>query len=244
MGNSNLWDLLYPPRCPLCGEILASGEGETHEKCYEKLPWVREPICKRCGKPMMSPGGDVREFCQDCLRNRHRHGKSFDQGRALWIYEGDIQKSVLDFKYKGMKTYADFYGSEVVRVWGGWIRRKNPDVLIPVPIHARKKRIRGFNQAELLAKVIGKKMDLTVRNDILCRNRWTEPQKSISGQERRHNLTKSIEIRNLPIGIRRVMLIDDIYTTGSTMEACGRILKENGVEEVDFLTLCIGLGTG
>lgn len=244
MGNSNLWDLLYPPRCPLCGEILASGEGETHEKCYEKLPWVREPICKRCGKPMMSPGGDVREFCQDCLRNYHRQKKSFDQGRALWIYEGDIQKSVLDFKYKGMKTYADFYGSEVVRVWGGWIRRKNPDVLIPVPIHARKKRIRGFNQAELLAKVIGKKMDLTVRNDILCRNRWTEPQKSISGQERRHNLTKSIEIRNLPIGIRRVMLIDDIYTTGSTMEACGRILKENGVEEVDFLTLCIGLGTG
>ena len=244
MGNSNLWDLLYPPRCPLCGEILESGEGETHEKCYEKLPWVREPICKRCGKPMMSPGGDVREFCQDCLRNYHRQKKSFDQGRALWIYEGDIQKSVLDFKYKGMKTYADFYGSEVVRVWGGWIRRKNPDVLIPVPIHARKKRIRGFNQAELLAKVIGKKMDLTVRNDILCRNRWTEPQKSISGQERRHNLTKSIEIRNLPIGIRRVMLIDDIYTTGSTMEACGRILKENGVEEVDFLTLCIGLGTG
>ena len=244
MGNSNLWDLLYPPRCPLCGEILASGEGETHEKCYEKLPWVREPICKRCGKPMMSPGGDVREFCQDCLRNYHRQKKSFDQGRALWIYEGDIQKSVLDFKYKGMKTYADFYGSEVVRVWGGWIRRKNPDVLIPVPIHARKKRIRGFNQAELLAKVIGKKMDLTVRNDILCRNRWTEPQKSISGQERRHNLTKSIEIRNLPIGIRRVKLIEEIYTTGSTLEACAWILKENGVEEVDFLTLCIGLGTG
>ena len=244
MGNRNFLDLLYPPRCPLCGEILASGEGKVHEKCYEKLLWVREPICKRCGKPMMGSGVDVREFCQDCLRNRHRHGKSFDQGRALWIYEGDIQKSVLDFKYKGMKTYADFYGSEAVRVWGEWIRRKNPDVLVPVPLHARKKRIRGFNQAELLAKVIGKKIDLMVWNDILLRNRWTEPQKSISGQERRHNLTKSIEIGNLPISIRRVMLIDDIYTTGSTMEACARILKENGVEEVDFLTLCIGLGTG
>lgn len=228
----------------MCGELLALGDGKAHEKCYDSLSWVREPRCKRCGKPLLSDGSDVREVCSDCLKNRHRRTKSFDQGRALWVYEGNIQKSILDFKYNGMKSYVDFYADEAVRVCGNWIWQKRPDVLIPIPIHARKKRIRGFNQAELLAKAIGKGMDLPVRSDILYRNRWTEPQKGISGEERRHNLTKSIEIRQLPTDVRRVLLIDDIYTTGSTMEACARILKENGVEEVDFLTLCIGSGAG
>lgn len=237
-------DLIYPPRCPLCGELLAAGEGKTHPGCYDRLIWVREPRCKRCGKALLSAAGDIREFCQDCLKQRHRHGKSFDQGRALWIYEGNIQKSVLHFKYKGMKTYADFYGEEAVRACGAWIRKKHPDVLLPVPLHQRKKRIRGFNQAELIAEAVGKRMGIPVRNDVLYRKRWTEPQKGISGEERRHNLTKSIAVRKFPADIRRVMLIDDIYTTGSTMEACARILKENGAEEVDFLTLCIGCGAG
>ena len=83
-----------------------------------------------------------------------------------------------------------------------------------------------------------------MRNDILYRRKWTNPQKSVSGLDRRQNLAKSMEIRQLPEGIKCAMLIDDIYTTGSTMEACARILKQNGVKEVYFLTLCIGLGIG
>lgn len=239
-----LLDLLYPPCCPLCGEVLALNEGAAHRECYKKLIWIREPRCKRCGKPLMPMAAETRELCWDCLRSRHRHGKSFDQGRALWLYSGDIQKSVLDYKYKGMKSYTDFYAEEAVRVCGKWIQKKNPQVLIPVPLHPRKKRIRGFNQAELLAKAIGRRMELPVDNHILFRKRWTNPQKAVSGQARRHNLAKSMEVRHLPKNLRRVMLIDDIYTTGSTMEACAGILKQNNVEEVYFLTLCIGYGSG
>ncbi len=243
-GIMKFWDLLYPPRCPLCGEILSLKEGKVHQACCRKLLRVREPLCKRCGKPLTPGAGEQREWCMDCLRSRHRHGKSFDQGRALWLYSGDIQKSILDYKYKGMKSYTDFYAEEAVNRWGRWIRSKNPQMLIPVPLHPRKKRIRGYNQAELLAKSIGKRMEIPVGTDILYRKRWTEPQKAVSGQERRHNLAKSMEIRHLPENLRRVLLIDDIYTTGSTMEACAGILKKNGVEEVCFLTLCIGYGNG
>ena len=96
----------------------------------------------------------------------------------------------------------------------------------------------------MIAKVISDRMGIPMRNDILYRRKWTDPQKSVSGLDRRQNLAKSMEIRQMPIGIKRVMLIDDIYTTGSTMEACARILKQNGVEEVCFLTLCIGVGMG
>jgi ComF family protein len=241
-GTMKLWDALYPPSCPLCGEILAWGEGKVHRGCYQKLLWVREPRCKRCGKPMDRLTGETKEWCMDCIRNRHRCGKSFEQGRALWIYEGNIRQSVLDYKYKGMRSYTDFYVDEAVKACGGWIRQKNPQLLIPVPLHPRKKRIRGFNQAELLAAGIGQQMHIPVDGRILRRKRWTEPQKAVSGQQRRHNLSKSMDIRQIPTDLRRVMLIDDIYTTGSTMEACAEILKKNGVEKVFFLTLCIGRG--
>ena len=177
-------------------------------------------------------------LCADCLRNRHR--LSYDQGRALWMYEGCAKASVMDFKYHGMKSYVEFYADEAVRLQGMWIRRKHPQVLIPVPLHERKMRMRGFNQAEVLAKAIGARMNIPVRSDILYRRKWTDPQKTVSGLERRHNLTKSIEAEGVPKGLKRVLLIDDIYTTGSTMEACARILKQNGVKEVYFLTLCIG----
>lgn len=237
----DLLNLIFPPRCPLCGEILTLEEGKVHRSCYEKLPWIREPRCRRCGKPIADAAG---EFCLDCFRNRSDHGKSFDSGRALWLYGGNIRKSVLDYKYQGMKSYTYFYAEEVVRNLGGWIRRKRPEALIPVPLHSRKKRMRGFNQAELLARAVGKRMGIPENGRILYRNRWTEPQKGISGRERRHNLAKSMEIRQFPEDLRRVMLVDDIYTTGSTMEVCGQILKEAGAEEVYFFTLCTGYGDG
>ncbi|MDD3220889.1 MAG: ComF family protein [Clostridia bacterium] len=234
-------NLIFPPHCPLCGELLALNEGRVHKACYKKLPWVKEPLCKRCGKPISSETG---EWCLDCFKSRERHSRSFDSGRALWLYKGDIQKSVLDYKYKGLRSYTPFYGEEASRVLGSWIRQKAPQVLVPVPLHPRKKRIRGFNQAELLARDIGKRMNIPVDGKILRRNRWTEPQKALSDRERRHNLTKSMEIHHLPENLKRVMLVDDIYTTGSTMEVCGAILKKAGVEKVYFLTLCIGFGEG
>ena len=169
---------------------------------------------------------------------------SYDQGRALWSYEGVAKTSVMDFKYNGMKSFVDFYADEAIKMYSGWIRKKKPQVMLPIPLHDRKRRMRGFNQAELLAKAISKRTGIPVRSDILYRKRWTDPQKSVSGMERRHNLTKSMAVRQLPPELKCVMLIDDIYTTGSTMEACARILKQNGVEEVYFLTLCIGYGMG
>lgn len=213
-------------------------------KCYKKLNWVREPRCKHCGKPLTTANREINEWCQDCQRNHHRHEMSYDQGRALWVYDGVAKASVVDFKYNGMKSFVDFYVDEAVKANGSWIRKKNPQALIPIPLHERKRRMRGFNQAELLARGIGERMGIPVRSDLLYRKRWTDPQKSVSGMERRHNLTKSMDIGQLPPELKCVMLIDDIYTTGSTMEACARILKQNGVEKVYFLTLCIGYGMG
>lgn len=237
----NILDLIFPPRCPLCGEILVLKEGMVHKRCYQKLLWIKEPRCKRCGKTLSS---EVRELCTDCVRSRARQGQSFDEGRSLWLYSGNIQKSIWAYKYQGLKSYTSFYSGEVVKVLGPWIMKKNPQALIPVPLHSRKKRIRGFNQAELLARTVGKQLNLPVESNALYRNRWTAPQKDISGQERRHNLARSMEIRQFPADLKRVMLVDDIYTTGSTMEVCAAMLKRAGAEKVYFITLCAGYGEG
>ena len=236
----NVWDLLFPPRCPLCMEILSFGDGQVHNACYRKLTWVREPICKQCGKPLMTANADVNMLCQDCLRNRHRSETNYDQGRALWVYEGLAKDSLMDFKFRGMKSYVEFYAEEAVGRYGSWIQRKQPQVLIPIPLHKRKRRMRGFNQAELLAEALSRKTGIPMKRDILYRRKWTDPQKNVSGTDRRKNLAESMEILDLPKELKCVLLIDDIYTTGSTMEACARILKQNGVKEVYFLTLCIG----
>lgn len=237
-------DWIYPPRCPLCGDLLSLNGEKVHASCYKKLIWVREPRCKHCGKPLTTANQDVNMLCQDCLRTRHRNVLGYDQGRALWVYDGLAKESVIAFKYDGMKSYVDFYADEIIRMQGDWIRRKRPQILIPIPLHGRKKRMRGFNQAELLAKAISERTGIPTHSDILYRRKWTNPQKNVSGLDRRKNLAKSMAIRQVPEGINRVMLIDDIYTTGSTMEVCARILKQTGVKEVYFLTLCIGYGMG
>lgn len=240
----HILDWIYPPRCPLCGELLPLNGEKVHAACYKKLFPIREPRCKRCGKPLTTANRDVNMLCQDCLRSRHRHATGYDQGRALWVYDGAAKESVMAFKYHGMKSYVDFYADEMIRVHGDWIRRKRPQALIPIPLHPRKKRMRGFNQAELLAKAISKRTGIPTRDDILYRRKWTDPQKNVSGLDRRQNLARSMAVRHLPEGLSCVMLVDDIYTTGSTMEACARILKQNGVKEVCFLSLCIGYGMG
>lgn len=231
-------DWFYPPTCPLCGEVLSQKEGKVHARCYRKLDWVREPVCKCCGKPLEMATGASNELCRDCLRQRHK--LSYNQGKALWIYEGVARASVLDFKYHGMRSSVDFYADAVVEAYGKWIRNCKPEVFLPVPLHARKQRVRGFNQAELLAEALTKRLGIPTNSNILYRKRWTEPQKNISGNERRHNLIKSMSLRELPEGLKCVMLVDDIYTTGSTMAACAGVLKQKGVEKVYFITLCIG----
>lgn len=241
MNSKMILDWLYPPRCPLCGDVLSEKGKKVHSLCYRKLSWVREPECKHCGKPLTSANRKINEFCQDCLR--HRNKLTYDQGKSLWIYEGNARNSIFDFKYNGMRSYVDFYADMLAEVYGEWIRRCRPQVLIPVPLHARKQRIRGFNQAELLAEALSKRLNIPTNSNILYRKRWTKPQKNVSGGERRHNLTKSMDVKGLPEGLKCVMLIDDIYTTGSTMAACSSVLKKNGVEKVYFLTLCIGRDT-
>ncbi|MGB8452267.1 MAG: ComF family protein [Anaerocolumna sp.] len=233
-------DILYPRRCPICGDIVKPRGKLVCPPCKLKLKPIEEPRCKKCGKPIES---DEKEYCHDCETKKHHYIK----GYALWTYDPIMKKSIADFKFHGRKEYSDFYIDEIIKRFGLDIKKITPDVLVPIPIHKSKQMQRGYNQADILAKGIGTKLNIAVLSHLLQRDKKTLPQKLLNDKERLKNLEKAFtysegESSRFQGTIHKVMLIDDIYTTGSTIEACTNILLQNGIDEVYFLSVCIGKG--
>lgn len=229
-------NLLFPRRCPVCGDIVRPFGELICPDCVEELSPVRQPVCKKCGKEVES--GRM-EYCYDCMR---RPG-TFEQNFALLNYDAVASCSMSAIKYKGRREYLDFYSQAVCRKFGKAIRRAAPDVIVPVPVHPSRKRSRGFNQAELLARHIGRQLRIPVCAGGLKRAKKTLPQKELNQEERLSNLQQAFVPGVLPRGVKTVLLVDDIYTTGSTMEACTRVLKSMGAKKVYGLTLCVGHNT-
>lgn len=231
--NYLIKNLLFPPRCPGC-ETIVSEPGRVCDVCREKLPYIKGARCLCCSQPV---NDEITEYCNDCKKVRHQ----FIAGCAVWDYDDMMAHSIANYKYHDKKEYALFYANEMIRLHGDWIRKTETEALLPVPIHKRKKRERGYNQAQILAELIGNKMGIPVYTNALLRKRYTNPQKGFSRMERVKNLEDAFEVREECLnGVRKITLIDDIYTTGATMDACASVLKDAGIQEVYFLSVCIG----
>ena len=189
----------------------------------------------KCGKPLGEYDG---EYCMDCGKTGH----AYDRGRALFLYDDRLRDSIAAFKYRGRREYKRFYGEELARVFGPQAVRWRPEVLIPIPLHPSRLRKRGYNQAELLARELGKRWRVPVETDLLVRVEKTLPQKGLTGKERKRNMKTAFKICPDRVRFKTILLSDDIYTTGSTVDAAARALKEKGAERVYFL--CIGIGSG
>lgn len=196
---------------------------------------VREPVCMKCGKPLSK---EEAEYCPDCLRRKHRYEKR----RAVFLYDRVMRASISRFKYHNRREYADFYAEELLRAHGRMLRSWQPDALIPVPLHKSRMRKRGFNQAALVAERMGERLGIPVEEKLLIRVKKTSPQKELNDSARRENLKNAFQLCGNDIKLKRVVLIDDIYTTGSTLDAAAAALLAAGVEKVYFLSICIGRG--
>lgn len=231
LKERGILDFLYPARCPVCDGVLLQEE-EVCEECLPKLRYVREPRCCKCGKPLQI---EEEEYCYDCMDGRH----IYDSGLALYEYES-IKDSLYRFKYKGRCEYAGFYGKEIAERLGDRIRKWHPDVLLPVPMYKRKERMRGYNQADLLADAVGAALHIPVRQDLMLRQRQTVPLKELDPVRRQINLKNAFNIGQFDVKLNCIIIVDDIYTTGSTMDEMAKVLKAVGVSRVHFLTLAIG----
>ncbi len=232
MDKENLLSILYPRRCPVCGKVV-EGEGRLIcPSCIGKFSPVSSPVCKKCGKEIYD---ETLEFCKDCGSRYH----AFDHGMALYNYDETARRSISQIKYDNRREYIDFFAYAIALRYADTIRRLDVDGIVPVPIHPSRKRKRGFNQAEILAYELAEKLGLAVYPDMIVRDKKTIPQKDLTASERAKNLKDAFRPGVIPDGVRKILIVDDIYTTGATMDACAGALKDAGVEKVYFVVIAM-----
>lgn len=223
---------LYPPACPLCGRLLEKGE-TVCARCRPRLQVVKEPRCMCCGRPLSD---DREEYCPDCASMNHW----FDQGAGVFPYQSAVRRMVMDLKFRGRTANARLLGRWMAVYVKQELPLWQPDVLVPVPLHPGKLRKRGYNQAGLLAESAGEVLGLPVDAGLIRRKNSTEAQMRLGRLARQRNLEQAFAMGKGRRAWGNILLVDDIYTTGSTVDAIARILKENGARKVYVLAACIG----
>lgn len=146
------------------------------------------------------------------------------------------------FKYSNRREYAVFYAKEAARLYGDWIKKNHIEVIVPIPMYQGKKRRRGYNQAEVFARALGAELKLPVNDRIVRRVRDTRPQKELNDRERRYNLKNAFQFTPDIVKYNQILLVDDIYTTGSTIDTVADILLSGGAKTIYYICISIGAG--
>lgn len=221
---SSFLDFIFPQRCVFCDNISRE---PICPNCKDIVKFVSPPLCTVCGVPFKSDAVSS-HTCGGCVGER-RH---FSWARGVLVYDDASAKAIQRFKYKKDTTYSRALGSII----SGFPELKGFDMVAPVPLHIKRLRERGFNQSLLLAREVGKRHCLLVDPFALKRIRWTVPQVNLSGKERELNVKGAFGVQKDVKG-KRILLVDDVYTTGATVRECSKVLKKSGAKDVCILTL-------
>jgi len=225
-------DILFPRRCPICDSILEKDK----MICDECIPIPRRVRGARCLKCSKHIDDAKEELCFDCKKNE----KNFKRGVALYEYDS-VKDSLNRFKNASRPEYAAFYASNIAKHLKKEIKGFEGALLVPIPLHISKLKKRGYNQSELLAKELSERLDIPYRNDILERVKKTKEQKKQSAEQRQKNMVGAFHIRQNGVKLKSIILVDDVYTTGSTINEAAGVLLEGGAENVCFVTVAVGI---
>ena len=234
-----LADIIFPPDiyCIACGKPIPRGRlYSLCSRCLQEIAWANGRLCRSCGK--LLEDWYPADLCGECI-NRKR---SFDRGVTCMQYRETERKMIRDFKYRG-KSYLARKLSEIIfdKIMAEGLEF---DIIIPVPMYAAKERERGYNQAALLGRYLRQRTGIPCRTDCLFRIRPTAPMNKLGLRERKRNLDGAFEVSDAGRRIlpgKRVFLIDDIYTTGTTAERCSEKLKSAGAADVTAASLASGI---
>lgn len=230
-----LLDWIFPPVCLLCGEFLPLEKSARDfcAQCSGEMPFIEKAVCPNCGRPL----GQEETVCRICKNGNFL----FQRGFGAFTY-ADMRHAIHHFKFRGCKQDAKPLGRLMVEYMDKtypalW---QSVDVLVPVPAHKKRQKSRGFNQAALLAQEIGKRTQIPCVTDNLVRIRETAPQNKLNALERLENCRNAFGVLDGSVFQgKRILLIDDIYTTGATANACAGVLYRAGAKEVIPYSLSI-----
>jgi len=217
--STAMMDFLLPQRCLLCdAEITGSS---LCNNCLDYLPLCRSPLCSKCGRPVKK-----RKFCGYCDEKTY-----IDHGRSFMVFVPPVDKIIHLFKYRKKTSLSKLLGRAMANLVKADHYMKKADMIVPVPLFWWKYLKRGYNQAALLADVISSENNI-INIEGLKRTRNTRSQTKLCDNARRKNIFNAFQIRENGIEGKCIILVDDVMTTGVTINECARVLKEAGAKEV------------
>lgn len=231
---NNISDIIFPPQCISCAAILQPiTEKVFCSKCREKIKFLTDSLCPVCGI-MFFNSPSAGHLCGNCLEKK----PYFSCARAVAGYETIILNAIHQFKYSRDLSIGVLLASLMADFFFPDLEFRDYSLIIPVPLHIKKLRKRGFNQSIILADAVGKKWQIPINFSLLKRRKFTLTQTGLDKKERERNIKGAFEVRDKEkIAGRNIILIDDVYTTGATLNECAKILIKAGAQKVAVLTL-------
>lgn len=232
-----LVDLIFPPACEACSALGRLG---LCERCMKQVVTVGEPLCAHCGVPFDPAVSRPPRLCSYC----NSEAPLFDGARAYGLHTGPLRQAVISYKFRGRTALAPFLAALLAeRVaaeedchWG--LPLSGMDAVVPVPLHSERLRWRGFDQAALLCRHLATALEKPLWEHFLMRSRSTLPQVGLNLDQRRENVRNAFEVTDAAAILgRRLLIVDDVYTTGATANDAARALKAAGADEVHLVTI-------
>lgn len=224
---------ILPSQCPCCDKGLEEEEKGICQVCLSKIKRIEPPFCSICGVPFVSQEVE-NHSCGPCTLQK----RNFTMARALGYYEGSLRLAIHLWKYERRLSLTPFFGELMAE---GFFRYWEPysiDLLLPVPLHPKRLRERGFNQSLLLAKALSHRTGIPFQKRLIRKRNPTPPLMELSRVERERTIRGSFYVMNKEnLKGKKILLIDDVYTTGATVNECARVLRFAGAARVDVLTL-------
>lgn len=235
---TGLTELIFPAPelCPVCQQEKSYSRG-IGKNCLQKIALVTPPICVQCGRPQRLEVYSE-QLCRQCRETPYY----FSEARAVGVYEGSLREILAELKYRYRPELGEVLGKLLVE----WIKfhRNFQDfkLIIPIPINDQKLKQRGYNQAELLAKPLQRYLGIPQANDIMVREKFTESQNTLCKEERFRNMQGAFRVVGAgSLTGAKVLLVDDILTTGATASEAARVLLRAGALDVKVLTVAVGV---
>ena len=233
-----LLDVLFPPRCRLC-QRSTTGESTPWvcQPCWQTIAYMQPPFCWQCGQPFTAPPEGIASLmhrCGTCLLSPPAYARA----RAVGYYQGVLRDLIHAMKYQRVYGLVTPLGRLLQGHFSAYWQEQKPHAILPVPLHRRKLRSREFDQALALASHLSQHVQIPLWVDVLRRSRPTLPQVGLNANERQRNVRGAFSVTNPTLCAgKTLLLIDDVYTTGATVQECARLLHQAGAACVEVYTL-------
>ncbi|MBP5671132.1 MAG: ComF family protein [Victivallales bacterium] len=226
---SDIIDFLAPKLCPGCGRTVLSEGEEMCAECLAECDVLPEKRCPRCG----GPADGLLDECGLC--QLEEEDRPWKQAVSVFPFAGKARQWIHEFKYRDKLYLAPFLADSLADAWRKYGNSEKIDGIVPVPLHWLRRFMRGYNQTEVLADHLGRRLGLPT---VCClkRSRYTRQQARMNKEERRRNIRHAFVCRKSPAGLR-LLLLDDVFTTGSTLKAAATALLDGGAAAVSVLTI-------